>query len=95
MSRFRLAKLADITTTMGKIRGRLHKAAARQPGRIKPRSLRIDPLEERQMLTVSPTNPVDVLVNQQLANNGQYDAQANLSYVVNSDQSTVAGQFPD
>ncbi|MCG2682221.1 MAG: S1 family peptidase, partial [Planctomycetales bacterium] len=64
MSLLQMSKNRKVGSTWGRIRDSFFHAERRRHGERKNRRLRIDQLEERTLLSVSPVNPYDVLVNQ-------------------------------
>ena len=64
MSLFRSNKLHNITSRFENLRQRLVPSSRKSTGQIKPRRLLIDPLEERQLLSLSPADWGDNLVNE-------------------------------
>ncbi|NUQ63355.1 MAG: hypothetical protein HUU20_12830, partial [Pirellulales bacterium] len=66
MSPIRLPKLEKFTSKIGKFRRRLSRKTSPAQGPRKHRSLQIDPLEERQLLSLAPADWQDTLVNNPL-----------------------------
>ncbi|MEE8452225.1 MAG: hypothetical protein V3R99_09930, partial [Thermoguttaceae bacterium] len=64
MSLFRLPKFQAITSTVQRIQDRFARRANRSVSESAYRSLQIDPLEERQLLSVTPAHVDDTAVNQ-------------------------------
>ena len=64
MSLFRSSKLHKITSRFEGLRERLVGGGRKSAVQMKPRRLLIDPLEERQLLSLSPADWDDTLVNQ-------------------------------
>ncbi len=62
MSPIRLPSLKTLTSKFGKLRSR-KRLASRTERPIKYRSLQMDPLEERQLLSLAPADWHDILVN--------------------------------
>jgi large repetitive protein len=64
MSIFRMPTLDNISTRFERIRERLSRDSELAPRHQKTRHLALDPLEERQLLSVTPADFTDTLVNQ-------------------------------
>ncbi|MHB1033894.1 MAG: trypsin-like serine protease [Pirellulales bacterium] len=64
MSLFHSPKLQDFTDRFERLRDRLTRKSRAPLGRRAYRRLNVDPLEQRTMLSVTPFDPQDVLVNQ-------------------------------
>ena len=62
MSPIRLPNLKTLTSKFGKFRRR-HRLSSRTERPLKYRSLQMDPLEERQLLSVAPADWDDTLIN--------------------------------
>ena len=71
MSIFRLPTLDSIATKFESLWERVGRPARHDSKHGKCRSLLVDPLEERQLLSVSPADWTDVLVNQVVSENQQ------------------------
>jgi len=71
MSLFRSSKLHSITSRFESLRERLASGSRKSAGQLKPRRLLIDTLEERQLLSVSPADWTDTLVNQTVNESAQ------------------------
>ena len=67
MSLLRTPKSRKSGSTWQRLRDSLFSVERRGAKERKPRRLRVDPLEERTLLSVSPLNPTDTLVNQGIA----------------------------
>lgn len=64
MSIFRMPTLSNISTRFEGLRDRLGRRSRLDSKHLKQRSLRLDPLEARQLLSVSPADWSDIRVNQ-------------------------------
>ena len=67
MSRLRTSKSRKSGSPWQRLRDSLFSVESRGARERKPRRLRVDALEERTLLSVSPVNPTDTLVNQNTA----------------------------
>jgi len=76
MSFFRLPRLRTIASKIENVREGLHRKGGRGTSWSKPRRLLIDPLEERQLLSLAPADVDDTLVNQTVDENPQYTLSA-------------------
>ena len=76
MSLFRLPRLRTIASKFENVRDGVYRKGGRGTGRSKPRRLVIDPLEERQLLSLTPADVGDTLVNQTVDENSQYTLSA-------------------
>jgi len=63
MSLFRFSTLRRLASTWAPTRSRPGRPAVRAPHSRKPRRLAMDPLEERVLLTMAPSDVEDILVN--------------------------------
>ncbi len=86
MSPIRLPKLQDVTSKIAQLRGRRRshsKVRSQRP--MKHRSLAFDPLEERQLLSLSAVDYQDVLVNETYNASGTLNMVAGQSIAVDND----------
>jgi len=75
MSPFRLPKLGTLASKFERLRGRRQHLAGHRPRPLKYRSLQVDPLEERQLLSLAPADWQDTLVNSPYGTTHQYGTQ--------------------
>ena len=64
MSIFRMPTLNNISTRFESLRDRIGRGSRLDSKHQKMRHLALDPLEDRQLLSVSPADYTDILVNQ-------------------------------
>ena len=86
MSVLRMPKMRDVGAAWDRVWDRLAGNPRHVPTCRKPRRLVIDPLEERQLLSVSPANLSDVLINQLGPDYSQY-----IGSVLRLDNQTAPG----
>ncbi|MHB8898465.1 MAG: hypothetical protein ACYC6Y_06935, partial [Thermoguttaceae bacterium] len=69
MSIFRMPTLSSVSARFEGLRDRLGRGSRQQPKHHKQRRLLLDPLEERQLLSVTPADFTDTLINQTVSEN--------------------------
>ena len=95
MSLFRSNKLQNITSRFENLRDRLVSGSRKSGGQMKPRRLLIDPLEERQLLSLTPADWDDTTVNQTFNENFQTADAAHALAADNDGDFVVAWQRND
>ena len=76
MALFQLPKLRSITSKIDNLRGSFRRKSARPASQLQHRRLLLDPLEERQLLSVTPADYQDTMINQIVSENVQYTIAA-------------------